>query len=525
MFTECSIPRAPRGAGPYVGQRALRICLVGAALLPLLSCTQRAPEASPEPILRIGLGFSEQEQPRAQRNLMALLYAEPLVSFQWNGRLEGRVAEEWAWSEDGRTFELRLRKGVTLHDGRPVTAQSVVDILNRRLMETRGEPRYLGGFQYVERIDAHDTHTVRIALRRPDTFLTGELDQTLIVAPDNPDIGTGPFKIARREPQGEAVRFDQYYLRPPEFSRVVLKAFDSQRAAWTAFMRGDVDVVQQVARESVEFLKGASRVRTYSSIRPFYIPLILNLNHPVLRKPEVRRALNEAVDRDQVLRQALQGRGQVADDPVWPFHWAYSRTSRRYTHNPEAARLRLDAAGLPMRPPGKDGGMASRFKLNCFFYDGDPQFERIALLLQRQLAEVGIDFNVQPMDLRQLGGHAAAGTFDTVLIPLASGRSFEVTYRFWHSPKGDVAQILKSGYTGADEILERLRVVRNDADVGIAVADLQQRFYEDAPAVFLAWQEITRAVDARFDVGDRTDPDVFANLWRWRPVANLQGAR
>jgi hypothetical protein len=54
---------------------------------------------------------------------------------------------------------------------------------------------------------------------------------------------------------------------------------------------------------------------------------------------------------------------------------------------------------------------------------------------------------------------------------------------------------------------------------------LRRRFYEDAPAAFLAWTQITRAVDARFDVGDRSDPDLFANLWRWRTVTREQAAR
>ena len=54
-----------------------------------------------------------------------------------------------------------------------------------------------------------------------------------------------------------------------------------------------------------------------------------------------------------------------------------------------------------------------------------------------------------------------------------------------------------------------------------AVGDLRGQFYEDAPAVFLAWIQNSRAVDSRFDVGDRSDPEVFTNLWRWRAVAQV----
>jgi hypothetical protein len=108
---------------------------------------------------------------------------------------------------------------------------------------------------------------------------------------------------------------------------------------------------------------------------------------------------------------------------------------------------------------------------------------------------------------------------------MGSGRTFQRTYQFWHSPVAAGAQYQDVGYTGADAILDRLRVARADADIRTAVADLRQRFYEDVPAAFLAWPETTRAVDVRFDVRGEETPDIFAELWRWRPAGNLRAAR
>jgi ABC-type transport system substrate-binding protein len=206
----------------------------------------------------------------------------------------------------------------------------------------------------------------------------------------------------------------------------------------------------------------------------------------------------------------------VADDPIWPFHWAYSAAAQRYTHNPAAARLRLDGAGFRMKTGDSQLGPASRFQFTCLFYSEDPQFERIALMLQRQLSEVGIDMILEPAVLATLAQRLGTGQFDAFLLQTTSGRSFDWTYRIWHSPRPDAPPMQNSGYTGADAILDRLRVAEADSDVRMAVADLQQRFYEDAPAVFIAWPEATRAIDARVDVGRADDPDSFANLWQWR---------
>ena len=275
-------------------------------------------------------------------------------------------------------------------------------------------------------------------------------------------------------------------------------------------MRGDVDMAHEVNRESVEFLEGASRVEMYRSIQPFYIPLVFNLHHPILGRVEVRRAIAEAINRTEIVERAMRGHGQVADDPVWPSHWAYNPAARRYTYNPAAARVRLDAAGLPVRPaePGS-GRMASRFQITCVFFNEDPQFERIALMLQRQLAAVGHrPGRSRARRSRALVTRAAKRDFDCYLCQLRSGRSFDWTYRRWHSPERQ-----RPGFAGLRLPRRRRgpgsasRTARTDAESASRSAILRQRFYEDVPAVFLAWHGNNARGDARFDVGDRTDPE------------------
>jgi ABC-type transport system substrate-binding protein len=169
--------------------------------------------------------------------------------------------------------------------------------------------------------------------------------------------------------------------------------------------------------------------------------------------------------------------------------------------------------------------MASRARLTCLFWREGPQLERIALLLQRQMATVGIDLELEPLSIPDLMRRVRQGNFDTYLMMMGSGRTFHRTYRFWHSAPPGAAEYQDTGYAGADAILERLRVARSEADVRVAVADLRQRFYEDAPAAFLAWPQTTRAVDARFHLAAPDDPDIFANVWAWRPASVLRAAR
>ena len=491
------------------------LCLLLVLGAPFLSaCTAPPPQSSGIETLRLGA----KDTVDTLAVLTRFLFAERLITIDWYGRPQEALATRWAWSNDGRTLEVQLRQGVAFHDGTPLTAGVVVDIL--RKTKKRDNRNLFGA---VERFEPTDEHTLTVRLARPDAFLVEAIADTVIVDPEKPDIGTGPFKLLTRTPSITAERNTSYYRGTPGINKFELIAYETQRAAWVALMRGHVEMVQEVNRDSAEFLEGSSHVEMSSTIRPYYIPLVFNVRHPILRRVEVRRALAEAINREEIVREAMRGHGRVADDPVWPFHWAYNAAARKYRHNPNAARLRLDSAGLPMRPPARSGGMASRFSIRCVFWN-DPLYERIALLLQRQLADVGIDLVLQESEEIPLRERAGRGDFDTYLYLMASGKSFDWTYRFWHSPAGGLAY-QNSGYTGVDSVLERLRIVRPDAEVRTAVADLRERFYEDVPAAFLAWPETTRAIDTRLDFGDRSDPDVFGNLWKWRPAERQKASQ
>ena len=373
---------------PRVGAAACALAVVcGLAA----GCSRTAPAGAAEVRLRIGVGLGATGRTRALTLLTTYLFADSVVSLGWDGRPVAGLADEWRWEEDGKTLFLHIRPGLKFHDGRPVTASTIVGMLREQLDAARDDPNS-PGWQYVQGIDAPDETSLVIRLSRPDAFLLSELNETLIFDRKTPDIGTGPFRIVSRGDSVQTQKNPDYYRGAPAIDRVEIIPYDTQRGAWAAMMRGEVDMVPEVARESVDFLEGASSVQTYSSVRPHYIALVFNLRHPILSRVEVRRALNVGIDREQIVTKAMRGHATVADDPIWPFHWAYSAAVRRYTYNPDAARLRLDAAGFPLpkaRPSAER--MTARFRLTCLFWNEDPEFERIALLLQRQLSEVGVD--------------------------------------------------------------------------------------------------------------------------------------
>jgi peptide/nickel transport system substrate-binding protein len=282
-------------------------------------------------------------------------------------------------------------------------------------------------------------------------------------------------------------------------------------------MRGEVDAVQEVGRDSVEFMERSSNIATYPTVQAFYLTLLFNHRHSALKNVEVRRAIVEALDRGAIIERAMRGKGQIADGPIWPFHWAYPNNPPQYRSDSERAATRLDRAGLALPTTGRQGEQRKRFSFKCIVYNEDPQFERIALLIQRQLFDVGIVMEIELLDLKTLVERSSAGNYDALLIQMYAGRAMDYTYRFWRSGESE-AQMVNSGYSGADDLLDKLRLSITDERTRQVLGELVARFHDDVPAAFLAWTEVTRAVSTRFNVGGSSSQDPLFNIWQWRPL-------
>jgi peptide/nickel transport system substrate-binding protein len=493
------------------------ICLVSVGLAftaaGLPACLHKSAPPAPNTVLTIGFGVGGTALSRALPTLLDIISTESLVGMGWNGRTLPKLAVAWNWSNEGRTLRLRLKPNVVFHDGSPLVAEVVVPELRRYLGQS--------GWERVKSITASAQDEVVLELTQPDSLLLAELSKASLKTGPTRSVGTGPFALRTREPELVFDAFADYHLGRPQISKVVVRTYDTPRASWAALMRGDVNFLWEISRDAVEFIEAGSRVRTFSFPRPYYVPIVFNVTNPVLRHREVRRAINEAIDRAQIVKTALNERGQPADGPIWPYHWAYNTSAKTYTYNPEAAKLRLDAAGFQLT--SRAGQMPQRFTFRCHFWSEDALFERVALVVQKQLFEIGVNVEMVPSTMDELMRRMNAGDFESMLLPMVSGRSLEWTYLFWRSVHQNQKAIIRSGYTAADVVLDRVRAAQSDEEMRIAVADLQRIMFEDPPAAFLVRPETARAVDELFTIpSEEKGRDIIGSLWQWEPKNRVE---
>jgi peptide/nickel transport system substrate-binding protein len=498
-----------------------RLLVFAFAFLFLEACRAPSGPATSSSAVHLAIAFA---QPASLRNsaardlginqLVSLLSNDRLLNLGTDGRPGPGLVDRWERSGDGLTWRFFLRPNLTFHDGTPIDAPHLVKALAPAVGPTVQAP----GLRPVIALTADDPLTLVFHLDRPSSLLPDELNVLSVTAggPAGKASPAGPFEVVSRDKEQVHLRaFDRYFRGRPTIDTIDLREYPNARNAWSAMMRGEVDFLFDVAPEAIDFIEQSSRAQIKTSLRPYVFAMGMNMRHPVLRRREVRIALNHAVNRTRILDVVFRGRGYPASSHVWPRHWAYDHLLSRFRFLPQEASQMLDAAALPRQTtPGSRG--PARFSFVCLVPAADLRYERIALMLQQQLNDVGVDMHLQMVAPLEMIKRMRSGDYDAVLLDIISTTGLNFVYTVWHSPQGGPVYLFDSGYTGLDSALDRLQVAQTDEDTRAAVHDVQQVMHEDPPAIFICWSERARAVSSRFLLPAIPDRDIYATLAQWR---------
>jgi peptide/nickel transport system substrate-binding protein len=455
---------------------------------------------------------SSQIDERVMSTIVGLLSDERLVGLTKDGRPEPRLAERWEVSPDGLTWRVHLRPGLVFQNGERITSAAV-----RTAILAQTDPsgtQIPPGLLDLQAVETPTPDEIVLRLAKPNALLLESLLLTPVYG--TKDSGAGPFQLTSQT-AGRATlrRFDRYYRGRSQVDVITVGEYPSQREAWSAMLRGDVDMLYDVGPDAFEFVNESPSAHVATFLRPFVTGLVFNATHPVLGRRDVRRALNLAVDRPGVIESAAGGRAMAATDHIWPNHWARDASAPALAFDAAAARTTLDAAGL--RPKA---GPSPRFTFTCLV-QADARAERLALLIQRQLLGIDVDMRLEALGLREFQQRLDSGRYDAFLSELATGYGLGLTYMWWHP--GPRSAIIDTGYTGAVPALDRLRTARTDDDVRKAVHALQRTMADDPPAVFLYWRHVSRAVNRRFVLPAGDDQDILRTVDRWRLAGTEPG--
>lgn len=411
---------------------------------------------------------------------------DKLLEVDENMNIVPALVREWTLSEDRLTYTFYLQEGVRFHDGTVLDADAVRYNLERILDPDNGSPRY-SEVNVVDRVEVVDDYTVQVHLREAFTPFLGALTDRagMIVSPTAVEtlgeegfaaapIGSGPFRYDSRV-RGDSitlVRNDDYWQEgQPLLDQVVFRVIPDENVAVTNLQSGQVHVLQtrSIPDQLVGPLTTDPRVQFEQIAGIGWQGLWLNTTQPPFDNPDLRRALDAAIDRDALVAVAYFG----AAAPAWgPYSPATSYSDGQYPQpDLERAREFLAAAGHP------DG-----FTFTLTIGTGG-LYQRIGEVLQNLWDQVGIDVEIEVIEYGQVLNDLYAGLYQASLVGWSGRADPDQDIYPFHYTGGSMNY---SGYSNAelDVLLDASRLQSGDErrDTILAALDIIR---EDVPYVYL----------------------------------------
>jgi len=428
-----------------------------------------------------------------------------------------QLAESWQWSADGKALTMKLRPGVTFHDGEKFDAAAVKYNIERH--KTMAGSNRRGELSLVSSVDVVDPMTARLNLSQPFSPLLAQLADRagMMVSPKaaqaagdkfgaNP-VCSGPFKFVERVAQDRIVleRYAGYWNKAAiHFDRVVYLPIVDATVRLANLKSGQLDFIERLAASDAAAVSSDSRFKLSKITEIGYQGITMNVGKSDLAKttaigkdPRVREAFELALDRDGIVQVVMEGQATVGNQWVAPDNPFYAKNVPVPKRDVAKAKALLAAAGMPnptvelMTPTTSDA-------------------QKIAQVVQAMVKDAGFDVKIRSTEFATSLDLADKGQFDAYVLAW-SGRA---------DPDGNLYSfdackqpLNYAGYCKpeVDALLNRSRTASDIATRRNAYDQIASIVLADRPIVYLYHRHWLWAYTNKLS-GLRTVPDGLVRL-------------
>ncbi|WP_163846438.1 ABC transporter substrate-binding protein [Pseudooceanicola aestuarii] len=385
----------------------------GAQAQTLVYCSEGSPEGFDPALFTAGTTFDASSHPIYNR----------LVEFK-TGTTEvvPGLAESFEASEDGLEYTFHLREGVKFHstDGftpsRDFNADDVLFSFERQMNEDHPYNGVSGGtWEYfaamsmsdlIESIEKVDDMTVKFTLTRPEapfianmamdfaSILSAEYGDAMMDAGtpemmNQAPVGTGPFTFVAYQ-KDAVIRYaknaDYWKEGLPKVDNLVFAITPDASVRYQKLQAGECHVMPYPNPADVQAMQDDEgiEVKEQEGLNVGY--LAYNTKVEPFDRPEVRKALNMAIDKQGIIDVVFQGSGQIAKNPIPPTMWSYNDAVEDDAYDPEAAKQALADAGVE--------NLSMKIWAMPVQRPYNPNARRMAELMQEDFSKVGVDVEI-----------------------------------------------------------------------------------------------------------------------------------
>jgi peptide/nickel transport system substrate-binding protein len=488
--------------------------LIGAAVLAMASGAQAQH-------LRIGLAEDpDLLDPHQARTFVGRLVftalCDKLVDIDENLKIVPRLATEWSFSEDGKTITMKLRQGVTFHDGEKFDAAAAKYNLERAL--TLPESRRKSEVAAIASIDAIDDYTIKLNLKEPSSPLMSQLTDRagMMVSPKaakemganlaSKPVCSGPFKFVERVQNDRIVleRFANYWNKDKiHFDKVTFTPIPDATVRLANLQSGQLDLLERLLPTDIPAVKADKRLVLQPVVGLGYASFSINVGQteraktPLGQDPRIREAIELAIDRDILNQVVFNGEFTPGNQPVAPNNPFYAKTVPIPKRDVARAKELLKAAGQPN----------FSFEMQV---PNDTQQQQVAQVIQGMLREVGIDMKILSIEFATALQNQTKRNYQASLIGW-SGRP---------DPDGNIHIFLKHGaplnetdYNNpeVDKLLDAARLTYDVAKRQELYTKAAEIYLKDRPIMYLYHQKWLFVHSAKL-AGFKPLPDAMIRL-------------
>jgi peptide/nickel transport system substrate-binding protein len=465
--------------------------IVGAILLSLLSCSQRP---DPNTLVMIIESSPTNLDPRVgidgQSERIDELLFDALLTRDEHFNVQPGLAERWE-NPDPLTYVFHLHRGVTFHNGQPLTSRDVKWTFDS-LLEGKIRSTKTSTYRFVDRIDAPDDSTVVFHLKEPFAALLWNLSEGAIgIVPygsldeiTRKPIGSGPFKFVSAEQDKEVIleRNDTYWGETPHLARVRFTVVPDATTQALELRKGSADLTinSPMPPDTVVTLERDPSLMVQHGPGTRLAYLAFNLRDPILKDVRVRQAIGYALDRRPMIEYLWRSQVQPAHSVLPRQSWAYNDDVPRYDYDPGKAGQLLDAAGHPVV-----NGVRFHVTMKT---STDENTRLMVAVMQQQLRDVGIALDIRTFEFATFFADVTSGAFQLYSLRWIGGNEDpDIFDAAFHSRNFPPAGRNRSFYSNprVDSLIDQARR-ETDQDIRKRLyAEIQKTLANDVPYINL----------------------------------------